>query len=145
MKVEQITSDFQILGSSIKSFHIDNDFVRMSKDIEKEIDVSYTIDAPIQLGEEESDPLAGIVHLLIDIHIFDNELEAKLNLETEGCFILENSRDEKELEKMLAISGPAALYSLSRGFISSVTSQMCLNGTIMIPMVNLVEFRNATK
>lgn len=145
MEIEKIVSDFQMLGSRIKSFHMDNDFVRINsnRNIEKEIDTSYTTKSPMQFQDDENAPIAGLVTLMINIRVFDDEYEARLSLETEGCFILKNSYDEKELEDMLAVNGTAALYSLARGFLSSVTSQMCMNGTITIPMVNTVELRHA--
>ncbi|MEG1470311.1 MAG: hypothetical protein RSC31_06670 [Anaerovoracaceae bacterium] len=66
-------------------------------------------------------------------------------MEIEGCFELESSNDENLLKEMLQINGSAALYSVARGIISSVTSHMCTNGTVLIPMLNMYELKSESK
>lgn len=52
-----------------------------------------------------------------------------------------------KLNMMLAVNGCAALYSIGRGIISDITSQMSMegSGTILLPMINTFELRENSK
>lgn len=146
MNINEIVSDFQILGHSIKALSIENDFIYMDAtddSLKREINVSYELREPFDV-EFEKDSIGGAVKLYIDTRTFNEECTASIHLELEGGFVLKGSKDDEQLRNMLAVNGCAALYSIGRGIISGITSQMAVDGTgtIMLPMINAFELRS---
>lgn len=143
MDVNEIKADLQLLGSNIQNLNIENSFVLIDfndKDLKREIDVSYEISDPYLTEEEDESSIAANILLSIKLHIYNNEDSAKIGLNLEGCFVLNGDKDKDLLLKMLPVNGCAALYSIARGIVSSITSHMCFNGTILMPMINTYEF-----
>ena len=148
MDINSITSDFQILGHSIKALELNNDFIvfdTTNENITREIDVKYAIGDHFELDDNQ-DSIGGTVTLYTEVKITNDDKTASIHLELEGGFALINSKDKERLDSMLAINGCAALYSISRGIIASITSQMAANGygTILIPMINTFELKADT-
>lgn len=146
MNINEIKADLQIIGSKIERLNIENSFVYIDlvdSDIKREIGASYKISKPYILDDED-ETIAANLMLTVNLEISDGTYSAKVDMDLEGCFVLENSKDEKALLDMLPVNGCAALYSIARGIISSVTSHMCVNGTIIIPMINAYEFVEKT-
>ena len=147
MNIQDIKADFQILGYRIVNLNVSNDFIFLdlgSDDINKEIDVKYQLSGPFDF-EDDANSIGGAVTLLIEAHIYDGEKQISINLAIEGGFSLNDSRDTNKLKEMLKVNGCAALYSIGRSIIMGATSQMCINGTITIPMVNTFKMSEIAK
>ena len=147
MNINEIASDFQILGHSIKRFNIVNEFIYLDSadnSINREFNVSYELSEPFD-NALDKEALCGAVTLFIDVTISNEGNTSSVHLELEGGFMLKNCRESEKLNEMLAVNGCAALYSIGRGIISGVTSQMAIDGsgTIMLPMINTFELRTA--
>ena len=145
MNINEIASDFQILGHSIKCFNIVNEFVYLDpadSSVSREFNVSYELSEPFD-NDSDKEAICGAVTLFIDVTISNEENTSSVHLELEGGFMLKNCRESEKLNEMLAVNGCAALYSIGRGIISGVTSQMSIDGTgtIMLPMINTFELR----
>jgi hypothetical protein len=147
MDVRELMSDFQLVGTSVRRMEFNNDFVAINPDreeIARAIRVEYEINS-IDMQEIE-ERIQGVITLFIDVKISDieEELEMELHNVIEGCFGLsvpkntDFSAEEtaETFKELLSVNGCAALYSISRGFIASITSQACLNGGITLPMIN---------
>lgn len=139
--VEQFLSNFQIIGSSIKSFRIKNDFVEI-EDISKmkrKMDVSHSIFGADALRDETV--YSGIVSMNIKVTVSEKKLKYQVELQIEGCFIAgKDTMDENQFVNMLRINGLSSLYSIARGFIHGTTSQTLVNGSVLLPMLNIVEY-----
>lgn len=149
MNINEVVSDFQIIGHSIKALELHNSFLFFGSDddsIQREFLASYDLGDPFDMESEENS-IGGVVTLYLDVNIYNEEATATIHLELEGGFLLNNSKDEELLKSMLSINGTAALYSIGRGIISGITSQMALDGsgTIMLPMINTFELNNALR
>lgn len=146
MNINEIVSDFQIIGHSIKALSIENDFIYMDStddNLQREFNVSYEMSDPFD-PNLENDSIGGSVTLYIDTRTFNDECTASVHLELEGGFILKGSKSVEQLNKMLSVNGCAALYSIGRGIISGITSQMAVDGTgtILLPLINAFELRH---
>ena len=64
-----------------------------------------------------------------------------LNMDIQGCFKASQETSKEEFNKMLSINGCAALFSIARSIIVSVTSQSLVQGSILLPMVNIFNLR----
>lgn len=146
MNTQEIMADFQIVGYRIINLNISNDFYYLDQESEKitrEIDVQYQLHDPFDF-EDDKDSIGGVVTLFIKANISDGERQLTVDLQLEGGFSLNNSRDIDQLNGMLEINGCATLYSIGRSIIMGATNQVCLNGTITLPMINTFKLRENT-
>lgn len=144
MDTNGVRANLQMVGTKIIKMEINNDFTFLNpldEKIERIIDVSYKTSDPFSFeGDENS--IAANIQMNIDVVIKNQEGKTSLSLEIEGCFELENSNAREELIQMLPVNGSAALYSVARGIISSMSSHICTNSTIIIPMLNMYQLKN---
>lgn len=134
-------SDFQIIGSSVKSLKIKNDFIALENgnNIKRKIDISHYV-VNIEKMEDGS-ILSGTIILNIKLNISDKKRKYSLDMAIEGCF---NAPAEKmgkeEFNNMLQVNGITSLYSIARGFIQSTSSQTLAAGYVLLPMLNVVAY-----
>lgn len=145
MDINTIKAKMQMLGNRIVELDIKNDFVYLdlnSEDIQREITITHEITDSYLIEEKY---LAKNLVLDIDLKISDivesQPQNLCVNLKIEGGFCLEEEGTEKDLTDLIEVNGTAALYSIARGIVSSVTSQVCTNGTILLPMINMIELK----
>ena len=147
MSVNSYMSDFQFVGSTIKSFHLENQFIDFDEkaELDRVVDVSYEVKyiSPEKTSKETDYPMLGIIVLYTTMTIGgDNSCPCrqedglKLSLTLEGCFKTKTlNRDE--FKEMLELNGCATLYSIARAIIISITSQTFSDGPCVLPMINV--------
>lgn len=145
MDINTIKAKLQMIGNRIIGLNIENDFVFLdlnSENIQREINVTHDISDSYFI---EENILARNLMMDIDLKISDivegDTLELCVNLKIEGGFCIDESGTDEDLIDLIEVSGTAALYSIARGVISSITSQTCTNGTILLPMINMFELK----
>lgn len=132
-------SEFQIIGSTIKSVKIKNDFLSLnSNNLKRKIDISHLL-GNIELIEE-GQFFSGTIVLNIKVNISENKRKYSLNISIEGCFNAPSKISEETFKNMLEVNGITALYSIARGFVQSTSSQTLLSGNVLLPMINVVEY-----
>lgn len=136
----QYLSEFQIIGSSIKSLKIRNDFVSLSDvdNIKRTIDVSHSV--PVIELIDEGETFSGIVLLKIKSTISANKKKYTVDMTIEGCFNAPAKIGEDTFKGMLKVNGVTSLYGIARGFIQSTTSQTLLSGSVLLPMFNVAAY-----
>lgn len=139
--VEQYESPFQIVGSSVKSLKIKNDFISLKNlsNIKKTIDISHTI-SDVGIHSNES-LFSGLVTMNIKVTLSEKKKRYQVELSIEGCFAAErDSMDENTFKEMLRINGLTSLYSIARGFIQGTTAQTLTVGSVLLPMLNIAAY-----
>lgn len=133
-------SDFQIIGNTIKSVKIRNDFLSLSNsnNIKRKIDISHLL-GNIEITED-GQILSGTIILNIKVNISQKERKYNLDMSIEGCFNAPVEIGEETFKSMLEVNGIASLYSIARGFVQSITSQTLLSGSVLLPMINVVAY-----
>ncbi len=133
-------SEFQIVGSTIKNVKIRNDFLSLSNgnNIKRKIDVSHML-GNIELLEDEQ-VFSGTIILNIKVNISESKKKYNLDMAIEGCFNAPATMGEKTFKNMLQVNGITSLYSIARGFVQSTSSQTLLNGSVLLPMINVVAY-----
>ena len=136
----QYLSEFQIIGSSIKSLKIRNDFVSLSdvENIKRSIDVSHSV--PIIELIDDGETFSGIVLLQIKFTLSASKKKYIVDLTIEGCFNAPTKIGEDTFKGMLKVNGVTSLYGIARGFIQSTTSQTLLSGSVLLPMFNVAAY-----
>ncbi len=136
---EQYYSDFQIVGTSVKSLKLRNDFILLpnQRAVKRTLDISHAI-----LSVEASDDgrFTGVVQLEIKVAFSHEKKKYKLDMAIEGCFTAPTEMGEDAFRDMLNINGITSLYSISRGFVQSVSAQTLLSGNVLLPMINVVAY-----
>lgn len=64
----------------------------------------------------------------------------KLELSLEGAFLSEKNTEEEDFKQLVIINGAAALISIARGKIESITSNIFDSGKVVIPFVNVIDY-----
>ena len=64
----------------------------------------------------------------------------KLELSLEGAFLSEKNTEEEDFKQLVIINGAAALISIARGKIESLTSNIFDSGKVVIPFVNVIDY-----
>jgi preprotein translocase subunit SecB len=143
--IENIVSDFQILGTNIKTLNLTNDFIYFqdnNEDIDRKVGINYEI---LDIHQSH-DKLIGTLLFMIDLDITDKSREdhnqIHLSLEIEGGFYSSNL-DQNVFKQMIGINGVASLFSIARSFILSVTSQAIPGSQIVIPMINVTKIKKS--
>ena len=136
----QYLSDFQIIGSSVKSLRIRNDFVSLSDvdNLKRTIDVSHSV-PEIELIDD-GETLSGIVLLKIKSTISANKKKYTVDMTIEGCFNAPAQIGEDTFKGMLKVNGVTSLYGIARGFVQSTTCQTLLSGIVLLPMFNVAAY-----
>lgn len=145
MDINTIKAKLQMVGNRILELNIENDFVYLdlnSENIQRKINITHKISEPYFLEENVlARNLIMDIGLTISDIIEEENLKLSVDLKLEGCFCIEKGGLDEELEELISVSGTAALYSIARGIISSITSQTCTNGTVLLPMVNMIALK----
>ena len=140
MDIKKVESQFQLLSSMVAHMNVNNSFLAYDerKPGKKEIDVSYKV---CQVKDvDEKNQRVGVLDLIISISSEIDNQEYNLKTVIRGFFAAPLELPEETFIKMLRINGCTALYSIARGIISSVSSQMFSIGNIVLPMVNFIRF-----
>ena len=138
-------SEFQIIGTSVKNLRIKNDFIVLENDnrIKRKFDLSHFVSPICEI--EEGKILSGTVTLNVSIKISNNKKRYKLDMSIEGCFNAPAKIEKEAFSELLQINGLAALYSIARGIVQSVSSQTLVCGSVLLPMVNVLAYSKSIK
>ena len=128
MKIEKALANIQLLGTQVKKIEFENDFIVFYEqdDTKKYLDVSYNIKECSY--DEKAKEYIGILALYIEMQVENEEKKMELGMELHGCF---------QSNELLQINGTAALYSVARGLVMSITGQSYTGENIVLPMVNV--------
>ncbi len=133
-------SPFSFIASRITHFDFDSTiFIFEEKLFEKKF--GCTIDT--QNLSTSGGKRYGEVILKIHVELDNKKPEPEnkkgtLNLTIEGGFSAPEEMPEEEFGKMLRINGAAALYSIARAYLISVTSQSFIRGQVILPLANFI-------
>jgi len=140
MNTKKVEAAFQLLTAAVTSIDIKNTFFGYDERNpgKKEIDVGFIIR---DVGyDEEKELRLGILDLKVVVTSEVDDNNISLDMEYRGVFSAPLDMEEDAFKKMLGINGCAALYSMARATISSISSQVFSIGNIVLPMVNFIRF-----
>lgn len=143
MDTKNFQSDFQLVGSRITEFSINNSYYRMTT--ENSGSKKISLDRKISEMYVDGDYICGLLEVSVEVYIKDNnedvqnENQYNISLKMEGAFRASSQMPEEDFEKMLDINGCAALYSIARGFIMNTASQTMIEGQIILPLLNFFD------
>lgn len=144
MEASKALADIQLLGTKLHRLEFSNDFITYydSEDVKKVLDVSYKVIETYYDDEERI--YVGTLNLYVDVDITCGEDEKMtMQMELQGGFASLPTKEQAEeaFAKLLEINGTAALYSIARSIVLSLTSQSYAGEAVMLPMINVFRLR----
>lgn len=136
IETKELLSDFTFVCSDVIKLNIENNLSTYNGD--NSLSRNFAIDYDITNVDKADDNLYGtvILHLNMFIH---NEQETfmKIMADIKGVFKSSAETETQTFEKMLELNGVTALYGVSRGIITAISSIAFPSEVIRLPMLNI--------
>lgn len=137
MELNYVTNGIELIGTTIKVLHIDNNIV----DVEREAKRNFALD--INEPQFESIENGFFSQMTIDFEVEieqSEERKCKIELSLEGAFISDGEIEEDTFKQLVMVNGAAAIIGIARGKIESITANIFNSGKVVIPFVNVLDY-----
>jgi hypothetical protein len=140
MEFNKITSDLEFLGTSVKKLSIENTITALSPEAKKSIGLDIR---PLGFYKENRFHFSRLT-ILVTVEVEQENGTTKIDLELEGAFSkpadTDDEHDDDEFQTLVMINGAAALYSICRSKVETVTALTYNSGKLLLPFVNIFEY-----
>lgn len=139
MNINQVAADLEMVGCSVRNLSITNDLISIRDDDELHLDLDIL---PIYEGIIEQEHRGRVV---LNLHIDSvrkerEDQKMEISVTFEALFRSTDSMEEQAFIELLVINGATALYSLARGKIEAISASIFLDGKIVLPFVNIIQY-----
>ena len=135
MELNRIATGIKLVGTTIKE--IENNIVNVQKEAKR----SFGLNINEPSFENIDEGLFSQMAIDFEVEIEQAEdRNFKLELSLEGAFLSEKNTEEEDFKQLVIINGAAALISIARGKIESITSNIFDSGKVVIPFVNVIDY-----
>lgn len=139
MNINQVAADLEMVGCSVRNLSITNDLISIRDDDELHLDLDIL---PIYEGIIEQEHRGRVV---LNLHIDSvrkerEDQKMEISVTFEALFRSTDSMEEQAFIELLIINGATALYSLARGKIEAISASIFLDGKIVLPFVNIIQY-----
>lgn len=137
MELNRIATGIKLVGTTIKEISVENNIVNVQKEAKR----SFGLNINEPSFENIDEGLFSQMAIDFEVEIEQTEdRNFKLELSLEGAFLLEKNTEEEDFKQLVIINGAAALISIARGKIESITSNIFDSGKVVIPFVNVIDY-----
>ena len=137
MELNRIATGIKLVGTTIKEISVENNIVN----VQKEAKWSFGLNINEPSFENIDEGLFSQMAIDFEVEIEQAEdRNFKLELSLEGAFLSEKNTEEEDFKQLVIINGAAALISIARGKIESITSNIFDSGKVVIPFVNVIDY-----
>ena len=139
MNINQVAADLEMVGCSVRNLSITNDLISIRDDDELHLDLDRL---PVYEGIIEQEHRGRVV---LNLHIDSvrkerEDQKMEISVTFEALFRSTDSMEEQAFIELLIINGATALYSLARGKIEAISASIFLDGKIVLPFVNIIQY-----
>lgn len=137
MELNRIATGIKLVGTTIKEISVENNIVNVQKEAKRSFGLNINEPSFENIDEDLFSQMA------IDFEVEIEQAEDrnfKLELSLEGAFLSEKNTEEEDFKQLVIINGAAALISIARGKIESITSNIFDSGKVVIPFVNVIDY-----
>ena len=136
MELNRIATGIKLVGTTIKEISVENNIVNVQKEAKR----SFGLNINEPSFENIDEGLFSQMAIDFEVEIEQTEdRNFKLELSLEGAFLSEKNTEEEDFKQLVIINGAAALISIARGKIESITSNIFDSGKVVIPFVNVID------
>lgn len=137
MELNRIATGIKLVGTIIKEISVENNIVNVQKEAKR----SFGLNINEPSFENIDEGLFSQMAIDFEVEIEQTEdRNFKLELSLEGAFLSEKNTEEEDFKQLVIINGAAALISIARGKIESITSNIFDSGKVVIPFVNVIDY-----
>ena len=137
MELNRIATGIKLVGTTIKEISVENNIVNVQKEAKR----SFGLNINEPSFENIDEGLFSQMAIDFEVEIEQAEdRNFKLELSLEGAFLSEKNTEEEDFKQLVIINGAAALISIARGKIESITSNIFDSGKVVIPFVNVIDY-----
>lgn len=137
MELNRIATGIKLVGTTIKEISVENNIVNVQKEAKR----SFGLNINEPSFENIDEGLFSQMAIDFEVEIEQTEdRNFKLELSLEGAFLSEKDTEEEDFKQLVIINGAAALISIARGKIESITSNIFDSGKVVIPFVNVIDY-----
>ena len=137
MELNRIATGIKLVGTTIKEISVENNIVNVQKEAKRSFGLNINEPSFETIDE------GFFAQMAIDFEVEIEQSEDrnfKLELSLEGAFLSEKDTEEEDFKQLVIINGAAALISIARGKIGSITSNIFDSGKVVIPFVNVIDY-----
>ena len=137
MELNRIATGIKLVGTTIKEISVENNIVNVQKEAKRSFGLNINEPSFETIDE------GFFAQMAIDFEVEIEQSEDrnfKLELSLEGAFLSEKDTEEEDFKQLVIINGAAALISIARGKIESITSNIFDSGKAVIPFVNVIDY-----
>lgn len=137
MELNRIATGIKLVGTTIKEISVENNIVNVQKEAKRSFGLNINEPSFETIDE------GFFAQMAIDFEVEIEQSEDrnfKLELSLEGAFLSEKNTEEEDFKQLVIINGAAALISIARGKIESITSNIFDSGKVVIPFVNVIDY-----
>ena len=137
MELNRIATGIKLVGTTIKEISVENNIVNVQKEAKRSFGLNINEPSFETIDE------GFFAQMAIDFEVEIEQSEDrnfKLELSLEGAFLSEKDSEEEDFKQLVIINGAAALISIARGKIESITSNIFDSGKVVIPFVNVIDY-----
>ena len=125
MELNRIATGIKLVGTTIKEISVENNIVNVQKEAKR----SFGLNINEPSFENIDEGLFSQMAIDFEVEIEQTEdRNFKLELSLEGAFLSEKNTEEEDFKQLVIINGAAALISIARGKIESITSNIFDSG-----------------
>ena len=137
MELNRIATGIKLVGTTIKEISVENNIVNVQKEAKR----SFGLNINEPSFENIDEGLFSQMAIDFEVEIEQAEdRNFKLELSLEGAFLSAKNTEEEDFKQLVIINGAAALISIARGKIESITSNIFDSGKVVIPFVNVIDY-----
>ena len=137
MELNRIATGIKLVGTTIKEISVENNIVNVQEEAKR----SFGLNINEPSFENIDEGLFSQMAIDFEVEIEQTEdRNFKLELSLEGAFLSEKNTEEEDFKQLVIINGAAALISIARGKIESITSNIFDSGKVVIPFVNVIDY-----
>lgn len=137
MELNRIATGIKLVGTTIKEISVENNIVNVQKEAKR----SFGLNINEPSFENIDEGLFSQMAIYFEVEIEQAEdRNFKLELSLEGAFLSEKNTEKEDFKQLVIINGAAALISIARGKIESITSNIFDSGKVVIPFVNVIDY-----
>lgn len=121
MELNRIATGIKLVGTTIKEISVENNIVNVQKEAKRSFGLNINEPSFETIDE------GFFAQMAIDFEVEIEQSEDrnfKLELSLEGAFLSEKDTEEEDFKQLVIINGAAALISIARGKIESITSNI---------------------
>lgn len=137
MELNRIATGIKLVGTTIKEISVENNIVNVQKEAKR----SFGLNINEPSFENIDEGLFSQMAIDFEVEIEQaKDRNFKLELSLEGAFLSEKNTEEEDFKQLVIINGAAALISIARGKVESITSNIFDSGKVVIPFVNVIDY-----